>query len=62
MVAHAPGVLALGPWPLERIEVSWRRETYEPDATDTRQADRAIGELAARGSPSHDGLAARLAA
>jgi 8-oxo-dGTP pyrophosphatase MutT (NUDIX family) len=62
MVAHAPGVLARGPWPLERIEVSWRRETYEPDATDTRQADRAIDELAARGSPSHDGLAARLAA
>ena len=61
MPAHAPGVLARGPWPLERIEVFWRTETYEPDATDTRRADQAINELAARGSPSHDGLAARLA-
>jgi 8-oxo-dGTP diphosphatase len=61
MSAHAPGVLARGPWPLERIEVTWREETYEPDAGDTRLADRAIDELAARGSPSHDGLAARLA-
>jgi 8-oxo-dGTP diphosphatase len=61
MSAHASGVLARGPWPLERIEVSWRQETYEPDVADTRQADRAITELAARGSPSHDGLAARLA-
>ncbi len=61
MSAHAPGVLARGPWPTERIEVSWRQETYEPDAADTDRADRAITELAARGSPSHDGLAARLA-
>ena len=61
MSAHAPGVLARGPWPLERIEVSWREETYEPDVGDARRADRAITELAARGSPSHDGLAARLA-
>ena len=61
MSAHAPGVLARGPWPLERIEVRWRREAYEPAAVDTDEADRAIDELAARGSPSHDGLAARLA-
>jgi 8-oxo-dGTP pyrophosphatase MutT (NUDIX family) len=61
MSAHAPGVLARGPWPLERIEVCWRREAYEPAAVDTHKADRAIDELAARGSPSHDGLAARLA-
>lgn len=61
MSAHAPGVLARGPWPIERIEVSWHQETYEPDAADTDRADRAITELAARGSPSHDGLAARLA-
>src|SRR5688500_17003629 len=61
MSAHAPGVLARGPWPLERIEVFWRREPYEPAAVDTHKADRAIDELAARGSPSHDGLAARLA-
>lgn len=61
MSAHAPGVLARGPWPAENIEVAWRRETYEPDAADARRADEAITELAARGSPSHDGLAARLA-
>ena len=61
MPAHAPGVLARGPWPLERIEISWREEAYEPDAGDARRADQAISELAARGSPSHDGLAARVA-
>ena len=61
MSAHASGVLACGPWPLETIEVAWREDTYEPAAADTDEADRAITELAARGSPSHDGLAARLA-
>ena len=27
-----PVILARGPWPLERIEVRWRREAYEPAA------------------------------
>jgi len=62
MTALAPGVLARGPWPPERITVSWRDDVYEPGKTATNDADRAIAALAERGSPSHDGLAARLAA
>lgn len=62
MSALAPGVLARGPWPSERIAVSWRDEVYEPAEAETADADRAIAALAERGSPSHDGLAARLAA
>jgi 8-oxo-dGTP diphosphatase len=62
MSAHVPGVLARGPWPPERIAVSWRAEIYEPGEAQTVEADRAIAALAERGSPSQDGLAARLAA
>lgn len=54
------GVLARGPWEPDEIEVRWRSEPYAvpPEATDA--ADRALQELRGRGSPSHDGLAARL--
>ncbi len=54
------GILARGPWRPEDIEVSWRSEPYAPSAEVVGEADRALAELAARGSPSHDGLAARL--
>ena len=40
----------------------WREEPFEPDSQLAAQADAAIAELQGRGSPSHDGLAARLAA
>jgi 8-oxo-dGTP diphosphatase len=55
------GVLARGPWDPGQIEVSWRADAYEPDADATEAADRALADLRRRGSPSHDGLAARLA-
>lgn len=57
-----PGVLARGPWPPERISVSWSEQVYEPGDAAIVEADRAIAALAERGSPSQDGLAARLAA
>jgi ADP-ribose pyrophosphatase YjhB (NUDIX family) len=38
----------------------WRTEPYEPDAAETAEADRLLAALRERGSPSHDGLAARL--
>jgi ADP-ribose pyrophosphatase YjhB (NUDIX family) len=41
--------------------VSWRREPFEPDPSATEAADLALGELRERGSPTHDGLAGRLA-
>jgi 8-oxo-dGTP diphosphatase len=54
------GILARGPWRPEDIEVSWRTEPYAPSAEVIGEADRALAELRDRGSPSHDGLAARL--
>lgn len=56
-----PGILARGPWAAEAIEVSWREDQFQPPAAATQEADAALEALRARGSPSHDGLAARLA-
>jgi 8-oxo-dGTP diphosphatase len=59
-VGAQPQVLARGPWPLEQITVNWRAEHYRPSREDTEAADAAIAQLRERGSPSHDGVAARL--
>jgi 8-oxo-dGTP diphosphatase len=42
------------------MEVSWRSDKFEPGETAEYAADAAIEALRRRGSPSHDGLAARL--
>ncbi len=55
-----PQILARGPWPLEQVKASWRREHYEPSREHAQAADTAIDALRKRGSPSHDGVAARL--
>ena len=55
-----PAILARGPWPVERVHASWREEHYEPPAGHAQAADAAIAALRERGSPSHDGLSARL--
>lgn len=55
-----PEILARGPWSLEQISAHWRDEHFEPPAAHTEAADAAIRELQERGSPSHDGLAARM--
>lgn len=57
---HTPEILARGPWPLEQITTHWREECFEPTAAKAQAADAAIRELQERGSPSHDGVAARL--
>ncbi len=57
----APGLLARGPWAPEQVEVSWRTEPFEPETHSVQAADVALGALRDRGSPSHDGLAGRLA-
>jgi ADP-ribose pyrophosphatase YjhB (NUDIX family) len=57
----APGILARGPWDPEQVRVSWRADPFEPAARATEAADVALEGLRRRGSPSHDGLAARLA-
>ena len=55
-----PQILARGPWPLEQVKASWREEHYEPSREHAQAADAAIDALRKRGSPSHDGVAARL--
>jgi 8-oxo-dGTP pyrophosphatase MutT (NUDIX family) len=55
-----PGILARGPWPLERVRARWLDEEYEPGEAARVAADEAISSLRERGSPSHDGVAARL--
>jgi ADP-ribose pyrophosphatase YjhB (NUDIX family) len=56
----APGILARGPWQPEQIEATWRSDAFEPAPAVTEAADVALEGLRRRGSPSHDGLAARL--
>src|ERR687891_2626050 len=60
VVTFPPGILARGPWQSGQVAVSWRQDSFEPDADQNAEADRAIAELEHRGSPAHDGLAARL--
>jgi ADP-ribose pyrophosphatase YjhB (NUDIX family) len=55
-------ILARGHWPAERVRAHWREEHYEPPVQHAEAADAAIEALRERGSPSHDGLAARLVA
>jgi 8-oxo-dGTP diphosphatase len=58
---QAPQILARGPWALENITARWQDDQFEPPLEHTEAADEAIRELQRRGSPSHDGVAARLA-
>jgi 8-oxo-dGTP diphosphatase len=55
-----PALLARGPWSPEQVGARWREEEFEPHAEATAAADSAVAALRERGSPSHDGLAARL--
>jgi 8-oxo-dGTP diphosphatase len=58
--AEQPEILARGPWALEQVKASWRQEHFEPSSAQTEAANAAIKGLQDRGSPSHDGVAARL--
>jgi 8-oxo-dGTP diphosphatase len=60
-VSTAPGILARGPWQARQVAATWRDDSFVPDAERSAEADAAVAALADRGSPSHDGLAARLA-
>jgi 8-oxo-dGTP diphosphatase len=59
-ITHAPQILARGPWELENITARWQDDQFEPPPEHTEAADEAIRQLQRRGSPSHDGVAARL--
>ena len=56
----APAILARGPWAPDAVDVHWDAEHYTPPPAVGAAADAAIAALRDRGSPSHDGLAARL--
>jgi 8-oxo-dGTP diphosphatase len=58
--AEQPEILARGPWELGRVRTCWLDEHFEPCQEYTEAADAAIDDLRRRGSPSHDGMAARL--
>jgi 8-oxo-dGTP diphosphatase len=59
-MSQSPGILARGPWAMEDIVATWDADHFDPPSAATDAADVAIAALAERGSPSHDGLAARL--
>jgi 8-oxo-dGTP diphosphatase len=54
-------LLARGPWAPEAVTATWRTNPYEPTPEESAEADEVLAGLADRGSPSHDGMAARLA-
>src|SRR2546421_1172350 len=56
-----PGVLARGPWRPDQVVARWSEQEFEPGERASAAADAAIAALQERGSPSHDGLSARLA-
>jgi 8-oxo-dGTP diphosphatase len=56
----SPAILARGHWPVERVLAHWSEQLYEPPERHAEAADAAIAALRDRGSPSHDGLSARL--
>jgi 8-oxo-dGTP pyrophosphatase MutT (NUDIX family) len=58
--SQAPEILARGPWEMDQIRARWLEEPYVASAAHTEAADEAIRDLQDRGSPSHDGVAARL--
>ncbi len=60
-MSETTGIVARGPWGAEQVAVRWRDDRFEPAPAQEAAADRAIAALEDRGSPAHDGLAARLA-
>ena len=57
-----PGILARGPWSPDQVDATWNDEEWRPPPELERGADEAVAALRDRGSPAHDGLAARLEA
>lgn len=58
-MTHA--LLARGPWDASEVDAYWREQPYVPDESAVAAADAAVEELRKRGSPTHDGMSARLA-
>lgn len=61
MAPLEPGILARGPWQASQVATRWRDDPYDIGPGLAARADAAVAALADRGSPAHDGLAARVA-
>jgi 8-oxo-dGTP diphosphatase len=60
-VSHAGDILARGPWEASQVTARWLEDEFRPEPSAIEAADELLDALRHRGSPSHDGLAARLA-
>ena len=60
-VAPPPGLLARGPWEADQVQARWREGEFDAGPVAANRADAALAELRERGSPTHDGLSARMA-
>src|SRR3954452_5834559 len=56
------GLLARAPWTPDDVTWAWTADPWQPPEEATRDADAQLDALRERGSPAHDGLAARLEA
>jgi ADP-ribose pyrophosphatase YjhB (NUDIX family) len=59
--SSAADILARGPWDVSQVTARWLQDEFRPEPSATEAADELLDALRQRGSPSHDGLAARLA-
>ncbi len=59
-MAPSAEILARGPWQPGDIQITWRHDPFKPNAAASAEADRLLEKLRERGSPTHDGLAARM--
>lgn len=57
-----PELLARGPWAVDDVVARWRADHFAAPPEAVAAADEQIAALRDRGSPSHDGLGARLVA
>lgn len=61
-MSEGPGLLARGPWRPDQVSGAWREAAYEPAPEENARADDVLDSLRERGSPTHDGMSARMAA
>ena len=61
MSAPGPRLLARGPWEPRQVHATWSEDAYEPEPEASAGADAVLNSLRERGSPTHDGMSARMA-
>ena len=58
--SSSAALLARGPWDPEDVDVRWHQAAYEPSAELSRPPTPTWRRCSERGSPAHDGMAARM--